>query len=362
MKRGFKIIQIRNYRLFKILMILSVNFYTLKLMAQDIHFSQMSFTPINLNPALSGANFNNQLTIAYKNQWRSISSPYKTIYASYDQRLTSPKKQLTSNGFWAMGLGLFSDKAGDSKMGTTSCNINIAYHIKIEEKQTLGVAIQPGFANRSMSIDNIKWGTQYETGVGYNSSFSSNENVSTKSFNFFDLGAGVVYTYKSNERYITANDKVNINMGVATYHINKPKYSFVNDPKEKLGRRYTAFFNGQFGVKNSNFTFLPGIYFNQQGKQREVLTGTYFRYLLQGESHYTGLLKGAAISFGTFLRTKDAVVLKLLVEYQQYSFGFAYDINTSNLNRATQAKGGIEVAIRFASPNPFGKGSAVKFY
>lgn len=346
----------------KIVLILTIFLlFVIKLSCQDIHFSQIVFSPSNLNPALVGANYNNLGSIIYKNQWQSISSPYRTIYGSYSQRITSIKKQQTSNGFWGAGIGFYSDKAGDSNMGTTSGNISFAYHIKINKKSTLGASIQPIFASRSINPTNVKWGTQYETGVGYNSNINSNENIAPQSFNYLDLGAGVLYTYKSSERYMTANDKRSLNIGLALYHISSPRYNFTNNTNDKLNRRYTGFINGQFGIQNSNISLLPGLYYNHQGNQNEVLFGTYFQYLLKAESHYTGMFKGSSVSFGTFLRAKDAIVLKMMLNYQQYSFGFAYDLNISNLDRATQARGGIEIAICFMSPNPFGNGTSVKF-
>ena len=57
-----------------------------KINAQDIHFSQMQYAPITLNPALAGASHDMQAILNYKTQWKSVATPYNTINASYDMR------------------------------------------------------------------------------------------------------------------------------------------------------------------------------------------------------------------------------------------------------------------------------------
>jgi hypothetical protein len=44
---------------------------------------------------------------------------------------------------------------------------------------------------------------------------------------------------------------------------------------------------------------------------------------------------------------KDALVGKLMFEYDQFSAGFAYDINISSLTEVSRSKGGFELFLRF---------------
>ena len=54
--------------------------------AQDIHFSQYYASPMTVNPAYTGM-FNGTYRVGanYRNQWASVSVPYKTFaaYADY---------------------------------------------------------------------------------------------------------------------------------------------------------------------------------------------------------------------------------------------------------------------------------------
>lgn len=70
--------------------------------AQDVHFSQMSFSPLNLNPALAGANSTLQGIVNYRSQWNSVAEPYQTIGASVDGRFNDNKRN--KKGIIAGGL------------------------------------------------------------------------------------------------------------------------------------------------------------------------------------------------------------------------------------------------------------------
>ena len=85
------------------------------------------------------------------------------------------------------------------------------------------------------------------------------------------------------------------------------------------------------------------------GEQKKAL----LRHLLAQDSKFTGFKNGAAFYWGAYLRAKDAVTAKILLEYAGWGFGVSYDINTSNLKQVTNTRGGIEFSLRFVAPNPF---------
>jgi hypothetical protein len=50
-----------------------------------------------------------------------------------------------------------------------------------------------------------------------------------------------------------------------------------------------------------------------------------------------------------------------MYEFSNYAVGISYDVNFSKLVTASSFKGGLEVSIRFVTPNPFGARSKVSF-
>ena len=315
--------------------------------SQDIHFSQFWMTPLNLNPAQAGAQYDIRGIVNYKNQWSSVTEPFTTFNGSYDMRLGKKKDK----GFSGIGLNFFQDNTGDSKMKTFQVNLNYAYHIMLGEKSTLGGGLYAGYMQRSITYAGLQWMNQYD-GKSYNSALSSGEPAAGNSLGLFDCGGGIHYEYGTGEKYITGNDQKNISAGLSVFHINRPDYSFYGNP-EKLEMKTTGYVNANIGIPNSSLSVLPGILYLNQGSASELLVGTMFKYKLKEESKYTGYLKGGAIALGGYYRNKDAYIASMLLEIAQYAIGISYDVNVSGLSSASNGRGGIELSLRFVSPSSF---------
>jgi type IX secretion system PorP/SprF family membrane protein len=312
--------------------------------AQDVHFSHMEFSPMSLNPGLAGANGPMQGIVNYRSQWNSVADPYKTIAASFDARFNDKKRN--KSGIIAGGINFYNDQAGDLKVNTNNVNLNLAYHLILDKSSTLGLGIYSGFGQRSISPEGGKWASQYD-GNAYNPNLSSGEVFNSPSFSFFDAGAGLVYTYKNGAGYMNQNKQRLINGGIAFYHVNRPNYSYINNGDEKLYMRISGFVNANIGIANTRGSILPGIYYQRQKSAQEIYFGANYKYNLHEGSRHTGFTRPMALYIGLFGRVKDALVGKLMFEYDQFSAGFAYDINISSLTEVSRSKGGFELFLRF---------------
>jgi type IX secretion system PorP/SprF family membrane protein len=329
----------------------------MKLQAQDMHFSQFVLAPVFLNPANSGAENKIRAILNYREQWKSVASPYKTVGLSYDMRIHE-----SNSGFFAGGITFYSDKAGDAKMGIAQANLNLAYHLRLQEGMHLGLGIMGGYAQRSVTLDGLQWGNQYD-GMDYNSALATGEPTGSNFSNSFgDVGAGVTWSYVKGEKYMTGNDQLAIVAGFSVLHPHQPNYSFYSDPNEILYRRYVAHGHAVFTVsKKSRLAIAPAFLFQMQGGAKELLFGSNFKFRLQESSKYTGFVSESSFSLGCFYRNKDAVILTSMFTYANYSVGFSYDINVSDLKPTSNGKGGFELSLRFIAPASNNKGSNSKF-
>lgn len=316
--------------------------------AQDIHFSQFHRAPLVQNPAMAGAAYPMEGILNYKEQWKSADAPFKTFNASWDMRM---KNDESSSGFWAGGINIFSDKAGDSKLSTLNVNLCIAYHVKLSGTSTLGAGVTGGYAQRTINYSSLTWGNQFD-GYTYQSALPSGENESFNSKSYFDVGAGIAWAHSKGEKYMTGNNQVKAEAGLAVFHINRPEYSFLNDG-EKLDMKFVAHGNILIGISNSNLSVVPGLMYYKQGSASELLAGSLFRYLIKANAQYTGFVTGSAISLGAHFRAKDSFIASMILEMGSYSLGISYDLNTSDLKMASDGKGGLELSLRFVNPNPF---------
>lgn len=333
----------------KIVIVFFVSIVTLqnsvKIFAQDIHFSQASNSPLTLNPALAGANNVTQAIVNYRTQWRSVAAPYNTIAASFDTRLNEGSRK--RKGIFALGLNLYNDQAGDLNLATTNANLNLAYHLIIDRKSTIGGGIYVGFGQRSINTSSGQWASQFN-GDFYDPNIQSGESVFADKINYFDVGTGFVYTYKGSENYMTSNNQKEFNVGFAVYHLNRPDYSFMSANNEQLSMRFSGFANAIIGISNSRNSLMPAIYFQRQRTATEFLFGTYWRYRVQEASRVTGFNEGSYLSFGAFYRTNDAFVAKAMFDMFDYSVGFAYDINVSSLTKVSRTRGGFEIFLKYS--------------
>ncbi len=324
---------------------------------QDIHFSQAYMTPLELNPANAGTEYDIRGILNYRTQWNSVSSePFVTMMAGYDMNFN---KSNTRTGYFAGGIFLFNDKAGDSKMTQNTANLAIAYHVNLNQKNTLGLGVQGGYFQKSIDYSSLKWGTQYD-GMQYDSQLSNGETATGGlSVGAADFAGGLTWTYrKGAERYMTANDQFLLIAGVSLQHINKPKtqlQAVVDDP---LYYRWVGHVTGIIGVPNSKMSILPSAVYLQQGSLRQFMVGTNFGYKFKESSKYTGNLKGGTVGIGVEYRMQDAFILTSFLEIANYTIGLSYDLNTSSLSDASNSFGAFEVALRYVSPSPFSKGKS----
>lgn len=311
---------------------------------QDQHFAQTEYAPLLLNPALTGAFTRFQAIVNYRNQWNSISSPYRTIAASIDARLTG--KYSDKNSFVALGVSFFNDVAGDLKVTTNQFHLDLAYHIKMGKYSVFRLGLYGGMNQRSLDPNRGSWASQFD-GNGINTAIASGESFNAYHHTFLDAGAGAVYTYRKMKYSVNQNINNNINAGFAIYHANQPYSSFVNLKDDRLHLRMTAFVNSSFNISGTPLSVQPAVYFQKQSKYFQLLFGTYLRYNIQEGSHMTGRVKNVALALGIFSRYNDAFVAKGYFQYHQYCVGMAYDFNLSRLTPVSKSRGGFELFLRF---------------
>ncbi|MFT5818821.1 MAG: type IX secretion system PorP/SprF family membrane protein [Crocinitomix sp.] len=334
------------FSLFFVLLYTSVN-------GQDVHFSQLSKTPLLQSPAMAGA-FSSDLRISahYKNQWANIGNPFTTYAFAIDGKI---KGESWQNKYIGIGGSLLSDKAGSLNFKRFQGDLHTAYHQKVNANHYLSFGIKLGVVQHSVSLTNAQWDNQYD-GTGYNSSMSSGESVSFQPFMAFDAGAGALWTYQMNSGTVSSYDAKFIQIGLAVHHLNKPNQSFVGPQQSRYYQRYVLHGRGSFGLNNSSWAVEPSFLYQRKSKEQELVIGTMFKYLIKEKSHYTEYVAKFDVSLGCYYRfLSDAVIPTVYFNYANCGLGIGYDINVSPLSSATNYRGGLEISLKFVSPHPFHK-------
>ena len=329
--------------------------------AQDVHFSQFNETPQLVNPALTASIHDMRFAMNYRSQWSSVTVPYRTFGASAEMKLHlfGWKKVKNRSGFFqrstqntGAGLYCYRDVAGDGGMGVIKAGLSLSTTIPLNAKNTLAAGLSGAYGQYSIQFDQLKWGSQYN-GTSHDPNLPANEDFSGSSFGHFDVSGGLHWQFGKGEMYMRSNDEIKANLGVAGFHINKPRYSFLNDGGERLNRKYVISGGMLIGIKGTSLDIAPSFLFSSQGPMRELMAGSLFKYNLRENSRYTGFISASAFSIGAFYRNRDALIVTTLYEFGKYAIGISYDINTSKLYNASSHRGGMEITLRMASPSPF---------
>ncbi len=319
-----------TYRLVFLLLIFNWH----NVIGQDLHFSQFYANPLNLNPAMTGyMGGDNRAHINYKNQWQSISNPYRTLSLSYDRHFLREKL----NGNWlGGGLQIINDQAGTSQWSNLKVLLNMAYIHKISPTSYLSSGLQLGMIQQSFNANDLFFDAQILPS-GVNTSLPTNENLQNFSRSALDIGFGMLFGSKPNE-------KLDIYSGFSFGHINKAKVSFV-DLEYQLQLK-TTFHAGLTYKVNSNFYFQPSMILQHYSTSKELIMGSAIAYDLTSVADEKTFLA----SFGAWYRSKDAFIPYAALEIEAWKFGISYDINTSPLSAASSYRGGLELSLKWEIP------------
>ena len=329
----------------KITLLLGAFALSLSLFAQDIHFSQFYMSPLNLNPALTGVmNCNVRLTANYRNQWSSIvrSGVYNTYSASYDQRFTSGRYD-----YWGLGATFWGDVAGSANFGTTAAKISGSYAKRMagnrRQSHYLSFGFEGGIAQRSLDFLKLQWGAQFDQN-GFNENLSSGEQgFDQTNFIFADAAAGLLW-------FSNFGDNANFYIGGSYHHLNRANQSFDSEETELLYSRFTGHAGGEVPLTDK-IGIVPGVIAMVQGPSLQINSGASLKFAL-GNSRFNS----QAFHLGVWSRIgndvtsgvlNDAVILQTRFDYNEYTLGFSYDLNTSPLKEGTSGQGGFELALQY---------------
>jgi len=307
---------------------------TQNLKAQDHHFSQYDATLHYMNPALTGAYWDEPFTwranAAYRTQWRSVASkPFTNQFIGYDMP-------------WKDGIGfggyIVNNRAGAGFMNTLNIMVGGSYKISIDPTNTHNLygGLHIGMFHRSIRVTELVFDDQLTMGSsGYEISQATSETFGDKSLVRFDANMGFFYNY--NEKNLNYKPWV----GFSLFRVTMPDESFTSE-KIRMPIRWS--FAGGCDIKISEvFSCNPSLMAMYQGKASEYMITTLADYKIENSPW--------KITGGIAYRVKDAFIVVLGVKYGRSQYRISYDLNTSYLKNYTHMKGGFEITAIYVFDN-----------
>lgn len=331
-------------------MVLVFNLISNEAKAQDPRYSQFYAAPLDLNPAMIGV-FDGQYraVINYRELYSSIlgSNPYRTFAASFDMRFRGLK-----GDYIGVGINAQRDEAGVANFNRTTANLGFAYHKQLGggryggNDQYLIAGGQLGLGQHGMDWNRLWFSPQFNEEFSIvDTGQSSGESFDTQtSDTYLNFNAGLLW-------YALFEDNMSIYFGGAYHHLNSPNVSFLQNSDEVLHSKWVVNAGGEIPFTD-NLSLLPAIAVMGQNQSMSTTLGGNFRYTNRDwrEVAIRAGLWGHVSNKLESGMALDAVIFTAVLEMERWNIGLSYDMTSSTLTTANNARGAFEVSLIYVQP------------
>lgn len=317
--------------------------FSMPLKAQDLNFSQFYELPLLRNPALAGVFIGDiRVQSVFRNQWQSVTVPFRTTGLSTE--INFPVNDY--GHYLTTGVQFLHDVAGDSKLSRIHFLPVLTYHAPINgEELYFSGSIMGGLVNSTFDPTGLRWDDQF-VGGQFNPNVTTRQPIRQTGKSYFDIGGGVALSGP-------AGGGSDFYLGIGLFHANNPAVAF-NTEDIRLGRKWA--FNGGFSFYTSDrtrFTFFGDYFIQRAGNSGDSILKTGAQNVFMFGGFYTTDLvqydtdDKVSLSFGCVYRWADAVAPVFRLDLKKFAIGVSYDVNVSQLTRASGARGGFEFTLAY---------------
>ena len=325
--------------------------------AQDPSFSQFFSSPLNINPALT-ANINSKLRFIsnFRNQWIGPADPYTTGTISFDTKIFQNVQTNYVDEITRVGIGsmLMYDNTLSGGLKGSYASLNVTGNVRLARgngrelngykirhlskikmdlsaEQRLGIGLGISYGNRRIDVTKLTFEDQF-TGAGFDTNLPTGETALSTMKPFLSANAGIIYTYTSINQY------TNFDIGVAAFHINKPKQTFLDDENQRLAPRYVAHANLETALTDIAFINANGIYQYQSG-------ASYFSIGAALGYYLPTLDVTKIVTAGLWYWSNNAIIPYFGVTIGDFQVGLSYDVTISKLKEAPKRLHTFELSL-----------------
>lgn len=315
--------------------------------AQDIHFSQTAETPLLINPGATGVyNGWERIQINHRNQWLGANTQFMTTSLACDVNFF--KSERNDKAHLGVGMFFYNDIGGDSRFGTQSGSVSLSGIIPLAGGgHSLSAGLQGGFGMRSGDLNRVVFESQIN-GNAFDPTLPSGESATLNNYKYLDVSTGLFYQYDSEQSSFARNNNVKFQAGGALYHVNKPTFQFNGVSGDRLYRKVVLHASYSQDIASTDWAFDVSAVQFIQGPHYETILGGMGRYRLSDGSKYTGFNRDAYFGMGLYMRVKDAIIPRILIDWKGFKMGISYDITISQLARAHKG-GSLEFSLAYTN-------------
>ncbi len=344
--------------------------------AQDVHYSYYQFTPVDVNPAMSGA-FNGSYRLNGVYSQKEIAATNGHHFYTYSLSADAPIIRGLRKQDW-IGVGFHADisqtghipeelvGAGrDNIQSLMFLKVAAAYHLALNKKQTRIFTLGLQMTNSNRNIAFLNPGGMTRVGMmfagpdpdlnafnglkgqgGGGGGANQSQNIR---YGYRDFRTGLLY----NER----GKKTDLKLGVAFNGLFRPyvgtsalipRRSFTRPdqggppPKDSVETRYFGLnLHGELKYKiNEKFSVVPSFFYYSLGPANAFNVNAHAWYQIDPEKDFKA-------GFGLGTRSMRDILFFFGAEFGDYRAGIAYDMPVSDKTIATGLVGGFELCVSY---------------
>ena len=332
----------RNY--ITTILILVVMVASVPLRAQDPNFAQFFSSPLNINPALTAhINADWRVISNMRTQWVGPANPYLTGTVSFDSKLSQRQMWSEEGSYFGVGTMVMYDQAFANIVKSTYLSQNISYSLVLNQGEKSTQRLIAGFGGiygrRVVDFNRLTWEEQF-VGNGFNTNLPTGEVALSNMKPYFSVTGGLVFN--------TSSDKSNWDIGVASFHINEPKQTFLEDPNQDLARRNVAHSNFETMINAELVLNLNAVY-QFQREARYYSIGGGMGYFLPGADR-------TIFNAGVWYWSVNSIIPYVGLAINDFQFGISYDITISKLRDAPRQPNSFELSLIYRGYRTMEKG------
>ena len=296
-------------------------------LAQDIHFSNYSYSPLLLSPAKTGALLGTyRVGATARTQFSSfIENPYQTVMAYADMPIDVGFKE---HHWVGAGINVFSDRAGDLAFQNSGAQLSLAYHYTLDPKYKTVITLGAQFGMILRGIDTESYRSETTINAKSDPDFNALENFNPVTPDF-NMGIGIK-KWTSKKAYL--------DFGLAVNHLLQSEYEITGIVQNPVSRRYNVF--ASYHIQSSKQLAIKPLLMYSRTLQFQNLFGQFnVEYKLSKKSKT--ILKG-----GLGYRLGDAIQFLAGMDYKGWDVGLAFDLTVSSAAAYTNGYGGLEIGIK----------------
>lgn len=317
------------------LILFSFLFSALHSAAQHPLFTQYQLAPANINPAWVATSPDWWVIAHYRHQ--NLDGGY--TFQSSQLTITRPLLQ-GKRRYGGVGISVLDDNTGESgwyrfqRLGAS-----LAHDIELSRQQRLSVGFQAHYQIKRISTENIRTGSQFRPGQGFDPALGSGENMNDLQASYLSLGTGMLW-YAVDRHQATT-----FYAGISWLDFNRPDESFFGDAQPLPST--LSLQSGFRAYQKNRFALFPEFLLLNQAGVSILNVGSRFSYELRNA--YSASKSAPQVDFVTRYTLNRSLALALQWHQPNYTLGVSFDTGASS-HQANPLQNAFEVALAWHQP------------